>query len=93
MFNYLLLLCFVFIMFMGYFEKMIYCYVIDGECFVDIFWKWWFKEYFFLFLSKQRGFLLRRNLVIGDVVLVFMENLYCNLWFCERVIDIFFDKK
>lgn len=70
-----------------------YCHVADGECPADIFWKRWSKEYLLLLLSKQRGFPPRRNLAIGDVVLVSMENSHCNSWPRERVIDILLDKK
>ena len=91
--NHLLLLRSVPTMPTGYFEKTTYCHVADGECPTDIFWKRWSKEYLLLLLSKQRGFPPRRNLAIGDVVLVSMENSHCNSWPRERVIDILLDKK
>lgn len=34
-----------------------------------------------------------KNLVVGDIVLVSVENFFCNLWFFGRVVEVFVDKK
>ena len=77
----------------GYLEKTTYCHVADGECPADIFWKRWSKEYLLLLISKLRGFPPRRNLAIGDVVLVSMENSHCNSWPMKELLTFFLTRK
>lgn len=46
----------------------------------DLFWKRWSKEYLPLLQSRQKWTMIRKNLTIGDIILVSMENSPCNSW-------------
>ena len=59
----------------------------------DIFWKRWSKEYLPLLQRMQKWLDPQRNLAVGDVVLVFMENSHRNSWPLGRVVDVLPDKK
>lgn len=59
----------------------------------DIFWKRWYKEYLPLLQSRQKWTTIRKNLAIGDIVLVSAENSPRNSWPLGRVVEVFADKK
>ena len=59
----------------------------------DIFWKRWAREYLPLLQSRQKWLYPRRNLAIGDVVLVAAENTSRNSWPLGRIEQVFPDKK
>ena len=59
----------------------------------DIFWKRWSKEYLPLLQSRQKWTTIRRNLAVGDIVLVSAENSPRNSWPLGRVVEVFADKK
>ena len=59
----------------------------------DIFWKRWSKEYLPLLQSRQKWTTIRKNLVVGDIVLVSTENSPRNSWPLGRVVEVFADKK
>ena len=59
----------------------------------DIFWKRWAREYLPLLQSRQKWLYPRRNLTIGDVVLVAAENTSRNSWPLGRIEQVFPDKK
>ena len=59
----------------------------------DIFWKRWSREYLPLLQSCQKWPFPRRNLPVGDVVLVATENTPRNCWPLGRIQDVFPDKK
>ena len=59
----------------------------------DIFWKRWSKEYLPLLQSRQKWLRPRRNLAVGDVVLVAVENSHRNSWPLGIVVHVFPDKK
>ena len=59
----------------------------------DIFWKRWSREYLPLLQSRQKWLFPRRNLAVGDVVLVAAENTPQNCWPLGRIQEVFPDKK
>ena len=59
----------------------------------DIFWKRWSKEYLPLLQSRQKWTTIRKNLAVGDIVLVSAENSPRNSWPLGRVVEVFADKK
>ncbi|XP_070546549.1 uncharacterized protein [Ptychodera flava] len=59
----------------------------------DLFWKRWIKEYLPSLQERQKWFKVKRNLEVGDVVLVKDENTARNVWPLGRVIKIMPDGK
>ena len=59
----------------------------------DIFWKRWSKEYIPLLQSRQKWLRPRRNIAVGDVVLVAVECSHRNSWPLGKVVEVFPDKK
>lgn len=59
----------------------------------DIFWKRWSREYLPLLQSRQKWLHPRRNLTVGDVVLVAAENTNRNYWPLGRIQQVFPEKK
>ena len=63
----------------------------------DTFWKRWVSEYLPLYLpllqSRQKWLHPRRNLTVGDVVLVAAGNTNRNYWPLGRIQQVFPDKK
>ena len=59
----------------------------------DIFWKRWSKEYLPLLQKRQKWTTIRKNLAVGDIVLVSAENSPRNSWPLGRVVEVFADKK
>ena len=58
----------------------------------DIFWKRWSKEYLPLLHARQKWLRPRRNLAVGDVVLVSVENSHRNSWPLGRIVEVLPDK-
>ena len=58
----------------------------------DIFWKRWSREYLPLLQSSQKWNKPRRNLAVGDVVLLSGENLPRNTWPLGRIVEVFPDR-
>ena len=52
-----------------------------------MFWRRWTKEYLPTLQSSQKWVQLRKNLEVGDVVLVLEENTTRNLWPLARVVE------
>ena len=59
----------------------------------DIFWKRWSKEYLPLLQGRRKWLQSRRNLAVGDVVLVSAENSHRNSWPLGRIVEVLPDKK
>ena len=59
----------------------------------DIFWKRWSKEYLPLLQRRQKWLDPQRNLAVGDVMLVFMENSHRNSWPLEGSSTFFLTRK
>ena len=59
----------------------------------DIFWKRWSKEYLPLLQGRQKWLRPRRNLAVGDIVLVSVENSHRNSWPLGRIVEVLPDKK
>ena len=59
----------------------------------DIFWKRWSKEYLLLLQGRQKWLRPRRNLAVGDIVLVSVENSHRNFWPLGRIVEVLRDKK
>ena len=59
----------------------------------DIFWKRWSKEYLPLLQGRQKWLRPRRNLAVGDIVLVSVENSHRNSWPLRRIVQVLPDKK
>ncbi|CAG2213922.1 unnamed protein product [Mytilus edulis] len=57
----------------------------------DIFWKRWTHEYLPLLQSRQKWNSEKRNLKIGDIVLI-QDNTPRNLWNLGRIIEVLKDK-
>ena len=59
----------------------------------DIFWNRWSQEYLPLLQRRQKWTTIRKNLAVGDIVLVTAENAPRNSWSLGRVVEVFADKK
>ncbi len=59
----------------------------------DLFWKRWIKEYLPLLQERQKWTKERRNLVLGDIVLLADSSAPRNSWMLGRVLETFPDKK
>lgn len=59
----------------------------------DVFWSRWRKEYLVLLNERQKWHNIKRNLKVGDIVLVTDLSLPRNQWPLARVIEIFPDNK
>ena len=59
----------------------------------DIFGNRWSKEYLPLLQGRQKWLRPRRNLAVGDIVLVSVENSHRNLWPLGRIVEVLRDKK
>lgn len=58
----------------------------------DLFWTRWRKQYLPLLQIRQKWNEKKRNLTVGDVVLVLDQNLPRNMWLLGRVIETLPDK-
>ena len=58
----------------------------------DIFWKRWSREYLPLLQLRQKWVHPKRNLAVGDIVLVASES-HRNSWPLGRVVETFPDKR
>ena len=58
----------------------------------NVFWKRWTREYLPLLQIRQKWQYPRRNLAVGDIVLVVTENTSRNQWPLGRIQEIFPDK-
>lgn len=58
----------------------------------DIFWKRWAKEYLPCLQERQKWIQPKRNIAVGDVVLV-MDGGIRNSWILARVTEVFTDKR
>ena len=59
----------------------------------DLFWKRWIKEYLPALQERQKWLKEKKNLEVGDVVLVKDENTSRNSWPLGRVIKVMPDRK
>ena len=59
----------------------------------DLFWRRWSKEYLPLLQLRQKWLKPKRNLAVGDVVLVSTEALHRNSWPLGRIVETFPDKR
>ena len=59
----------------------------------DVFWKRWSREHLPLLQIRQKWQYPRRNLAVGDIVLVVTENTSRNQWPLGRIQEIFPDKR
>ena len=59
----------------------------------DIFWRRWSKEYLPLLQLRQKWVRPKRNLAVGDVVLISTEASHRNSWPLGRIVEIFPDKR
>jgi hypothetical protein len=54
----------------------------------DLFWKRWLKEYLPLLQERQKWLVPQRNLSIGDLVLMYIENSPRNQWPLGIVLEV-----
>ena len=59
----------------------------------NIFWRRWSNEYLPQLQIRQKWLRKRRNLPVGDVVLVSADNSPCNTWPLGRVLKVHSDNK
>ena len=59
----------------------------------ELFWKRWTKEYLPSLQERQRWLKTKRNLKVGDVVLVKDENTARNVWPLGKIIQVMSDQK
>ena len=59
----------------------------------DLFWRRWSKEYLPLLQLRQKWVKPKRNLAVGDVVLVSTEASHRNSWPLGRIVETFPDKR
>jgi putative ribosome biogenesis GTPase RsgA len=58
----------------------------------NLFWKRWVREYIPLLQERQKWLDVRRNLEVGDVVLVVDEKAPRNSWSLGRIQDVMPDR-
>ena len=59
----------------------------------DLFWRRWSKEYLPLLQLRQKWVKPKRNLAVGNVVLISTEASHCNSWPLGRIVETFPDKR
>ena len=59
----------------------------------DVFWRRWCKEFLPLLQIRQKWVLPRRNLAVGDIVLVATESSRRNSWPLGKIVEVFPDKR
>ncbi|KAK7944331.1 hypothetical protein WMY93_000059 [Mugilogobius chulae] len=59
----------------------------------DLFWKRWVKEYLPLLQERQKWSGVKRNLSVGDLVLIMDNTAPRNSWLMGRVIQVYPDKR
>lgn len=59
----------------------------------DLFWKRWVKEYLLQQQERQRWIGVKRNLIVGDLVLIMDSSAPRNSWPMGRVIKTFPDRR
>lgn len=59
----------------------------------DLFWKRWIKEYLPQLQERQRWIRPKRNLAVGDLVLIMDNTAPRNSWLMGRVMQTFPDRK
>ncbi|MGH0115994.1 UNVERIFIED_CONTAM: hypothetical protein FKN15_060458 [Acipenser sinensis] len=59
----------------------------------DLFWKRWTREYLPLLQERQKWSRVRRNFIVGDVVLIVDDTAPRNSWMMGRVAETMPDKK
>ncbi|XP_071088902.1 uncharacterized protein [Haliotis cracherodii] len=59
----------------------------------DLFWKRWLREYLPLLQERQKWVKLRRNLKIGDIVLIVDNTAPRNSWSMGKVVKLMPDRK
>ena len=64
----------------------------QAQYLADRFWQRWLKEYLPLLQLRQRWTVPRRNLKVGDLVLVLDESVPRGQWPMGRVIKVYPDK-
>ena len=63
------------------------------QYFADVFWRRWCKEFLPLLQIRQKWVRLKRNLAVGDIVLVATESSHRNSWPLGRIVEVFSDKR
>ena len=59
----------------------------------DLFWRRWSKEYLPLLQLRKKWVKPKRNLAVGDVVLILTEASHRNSWPLGRIVETFPDKR
>ncbi|XP_006821687.1 uncharacterized protein LOC102801951 [Saccoglossus kowalevskii] len=59
----------------------------------DMFWKRWLREYLPLLQERQKWLQPKRNLAVGDIVLIADNSVPSNAWPMGKVIEITKDRK
>ena len=60
-----------------------------GRAIVDAFWKRWIRDYFPSLLIRQKWHVEKRNVKVGDVVIIQDSNLVRGSWRLGRVSNVF----
>ena len=55
----------------------------------NVFWRRWLREYLPVLQSRQKWLLPKRNLVVGDIVLMVDEDTPRSVWPTARVLKVF----
>ena len=58
----------------------------------NVFWRRWLKEYLPALQSRQKWLLPKRNLAVGDLVIVVDDDTPRSVWPVARVVDTFAGK-
>lgn len=59
----------------------------------DVFWRRWCKEFLPLLQIRHKWVLPRRNLAVGDIVLIATESSRRNSWPLGKIVEVFPDKR
>ena len=60
---------------------------------VDIFWKRWIREYIPILQKRQKWLQPKRNVAVGDLVLLTDSSMPRNMWLMGKVVKIVPDKR
>ena len=58
---------------------------------VDVFWTRWQKEYILLLQSRHKWRKKRRNVTVGDIVIIRDEDLVRGIWTMGKIVDVIAD--
>jgi hypothetical protein len=65
----------------------------QSQYLANVFWKRWFKEYLPILQERQKWFRPKRNVQVGDLVMIVQENVSRGQWPKGLIEEVFPDKR